>query len=77
LLATTIKFFIDSILSVAVWILVQMMVPFFILSDNWQQEAITSYIILVEKISDECCPYSFIRTSQHLGHPTNIDLRAA
>ena len=77
LLATTIKFFIDSILSVAVWILVQMMVPFFILSDNWQQEAITSYIMLVEKISGECSPYSFIRTFQHLGHPTNIDLRAA
>jgi len=49
-LATSIEFFIDCILSVAAWILVQMVVPFFILSDNWQQEAITSYIILVEKI---------------------------
>jgi len=54
-----------------------MVVPFFILSDNWQQDAITSYIILVEKISGECCPYSFVYTSQHLGHPTNIYLGTA
>lgn len=60
LLATTIEFFIDCILSVAAWILVQVVVPYFILSDNWQQEAITSYIILVEKISGEWCPCSFV-----------------
>jgi hypothetical protein len=77
LLATTIEFFIDCILSVAVWILVQMVVPFFILCVHWQWEAITSYIILVEKISGECSPYSFVCTSQHLGHPTNIDLGTA
>jgi hypothetical protein len=43
LLAASIEFFIDCILSVAAWILVQMVVPFFTLSDDWQQDVITSY----------------------------------